>query len=198
MGPFWEQIERVCKPKAALVFTAQQPFTSFLVAGNPKWFRFSMVWEKNNVRGFLNAKRQPLRAHEDILVFYRSQPTYQPQFTEGHEPVHAYTKTKANSTNYGQTRTSAGGGSTQRYPTTVLRIPVVHSTDLHRINPTQKPVDLPAWFIKTYTQPGDVVLDPTCGSGSSMVAAKQLGRQFVGFETDPTQVAHARAWLSDS
>lgn len=181
----WKQIRRVCKRNAALVFTAMQPFTSLLVVSNLDWFRYEVIWKKNKARGFLNAKRQPLRAHENVLVFYAEQPLYQPQMTSGHPPVHAYTKHTSDGSNYGQTNKGiSGGGATTRYPTSILEIAVVNNDSRTRIHPTQKPTDLAAWFIKTYTQPGQWILDPTAGSGSTLIAAKQLNRHYVGFEND--------------
>lgn len=185
ISDLWDQIRRVCKPSAALVFTGMQPFTSFLVMSNPAWFRYEMIWQKNKVRGFLNAKRQPLRVHENVLVFYRKQPSYLPQMTTGHPPVHAYTKHTSDGSNYGKTKKGLqGGGSVTRFPTSVLKLPVVNNDDPLRIHPTQKPLSLPTWFIRTYTNPGDLVLDPTAGSGSTLIAAKAEGRRYIGFETD--------------
>ena len=182
---FWKQISRVCKRRAALVFTAMQPFTSLLVMSNLDWFRYEIIWKKNKVRGFLNAKRQPLRTHENVLVFYREQPEYQPQMTAGHAAVHSYTKHTSDGSNYGKTKCGiSGGGATTRYPTSILEIAVVNNDSVDRIHPTQKPVDLPAWFIKTYTLPGQLVLDPTAGSGSTLIAAQQLNRRYIGFEND--------------
>ena len=196
LDKLWVELKRVCKPGAVLVFTAMQPFTSELVLSNTKWFRYAMVWKKNKSRGFLNAKRQPLRSHEDILVFYGKQPRYVPQMTADHTPVHAYVKHTSDGTNYGKTKQGVrGGGSTDRYPTSVLAIPVLNNDDPLRVNATQKPEALSAWFIQTYTKPGDVVLDPTFGSGSTLVEAKLRGRQYVGFDTDVAMVSHANRWL---
>ena len=179
----WEQLNRVCKLTAPMVFTTMQPFSSLLVASNIKNFKYEMVWRKNKPRGFLNAKKQPLRTHETIQVFYRQQPAYTPIMTEGHNPVHNYTKTK-NSNNYGKCIPVSGGGSTLRYPTSILDIPVVNNEDPDKLHPNQKPEGLVEWFIKTYTQPGDTILDPTAGSATSLVVAKRLGRSYVGYETD--------------
>lgn len=197
IGELWRQLRRVCKPTAALVFTAMQPFTSLLVCSNLAWFRYEMIWQKNKPRGFLNAKRQPLRTHENVIVFYARQPNYAPQMTNGHTPVHAYTKHTSDGTNYGKTKCGVrGGGSTERYPTSVLTIPVVNNDSEVRIHPTQKPEALAAWFIATYTKPGDLVLDPTAGSGSTGVAALRAGRRFVGFETDEAMATLANVELT--
>ena len=192
MAPLWEQLKRVCKPKAPLVFTAVQPFTSLLVCSNLDWFRYEVIWRKNKSTGFLNAKKQPLRAHENVLVFYREQPDYEPQMTDGHEPGHAVKGRLSKTSLYGATPVPRSwGGSTKCYPTTVLEISVVNGDSKERIHANQKPVELPAWFIKTYTKPGDLVLDPTAGSGSTGVAAMTLGRRFIGFETDAKMVRRA-------
>lgn len=194
----WPALRRVCKPTAAMVFTAMQPFTSLLVCSNLADFRYEVVWRKNKVRGFLNAKRQPLRTHESVLVFYRQQPTYAPQMTSGHKPVNSYTKHTSDGTNYGATKAGVkGGGSTTRYPTSVLDIPVLNNDDPEHIHPTQKPVALVEWFLRTYTQPGDLVLDPTAGSGTSLVAAAGLGRQYIGFETDAEMAVRANDRISN-
>ena len=184
----WPALARVCKPNAAMVFTAIQPFTSLLVCSNLGWFRYSMVWRKNKSSGALNANRRPLRAHEDILIFWRETPRYNLVMSDGHEPSHGAHRHTSQGVNYGRTSpgtTTYRGGMTVRYPTTVLDIPVVNNDDPERIHPTQKPVELPAWFIKAYTTPGDVILDPTAGSGTTLVAAKALGRRYVGFDSDP-------------
>lgn len=195
LDALWTHLERVTKPRAPMVFTAQQPFTAALVSSARKWFRYEMIWRKNKPRGFLNARRQPLRIHENILVFYREQPFYEPQMTHGHSPVHAFA-TRTSGKNYGSVAPRPGGGSTSRYPTSVLDIPVLNNDDPERVNPTQKPIALPAWFIRTYTKPGDVVLDPTAGSGSTLLAAKALDRRYVGYEIDPEMVAHVRRKLA--
>lgn len=198
MEHLWPALRRVCKPTAAMVFTAMQPFTSLLVCSNLADFRYEVIWRKNKVRGFLNAKRQPLRTHESVLVFYRQQPAYTPQMTSGHKPVNSYTKHTSDGTNYGVTKAGVkGGGSTTRYPTSVLDISVVNNDDPEHIHPTQKPVALVEWFLRTYTQPGDLVLDPTAGSGTSLAAAATLGRRFVGFETDIEMAGRANDRISN-
>lgn len=185
MAPFWAEAKRVVKPHGVLVFTAIQPFASFLIASNPDDFRYEMIWRKNKSTGFLNAKKRPLRDHENVLVFYDEQPRYEPQMTDGHPLGHAVKQRLSRTSCYGATpKPRTWGGSSLRYPTTTLSISIVNNDDPARIHPTQKPEALPSWFIKTYTQPGDVVLDPTFGSGSTLLAAKSLGRSFVGFETD--------------
>jgi DNA modification methylase len=199
INQLWAALNRVCRANAAMVFTAIQPFTSLLVTSNLAGFRFSMVWNKNKSSGALNANRHPLRAHEDILVFARKPPRYNPVMRQGAAPSNAATRHTSQGVNYGRTRpglTRYQGGKTWRYPTSVLDIPVVNNDDPGRIHPTQKPEDLVAWFIRTYTDPGDLVLDPTAGSGTTLVAAKRLGRRYLGFETDPAMVAKATQRLA--
>jgi len=184
ISDLWAQLRRVCRPDTPMVFTAIQPFTSLLVCSNLDSFRYEMIWRKNKARGFLNAKKQPLRAHENVVVFYDKQPRYEAQMTDGHEPIH-WAKTSSRSKNYGQYgATVTNGGTTKRYPTSVLDVPVVNNDDPERIHTTQKPVALVEWFIRTYTDPGGVVLDPTAGSATTLVAAERLGRTGIGFEAD--------------
>lgn len=146
-------------------------------------FKYSLVWSKTTSSGFLNAKKQPLRSHEDILVFYNKPPVYNPQYTYGHQPVHSYTKHTSDGSNYGKTKVGiSGGGSTKRYPTSVLTF----STDKQKssLHPTQKPVALFEYLIKTYTNDGDLVLDNCIGSGTTAVASINTKRNFIGFEMD--------------
>jgi len=197
MDRLWPELNRVCRSEAAMVFTSMQPFTSLLVSSNIEAFRYETIWRKNKVRGFLNSQRQPLRVHENVLVFYRRQPRYVPQMSEGHRPVNSYTKHTGDGSNYGKTRAEiSGGGSTSRYPTSILDIPVVNNDDPIRVHSTQKPEELVKWFVLTYTRPGDLILDPVVGSGTTLVVAKRLGRRFIGFETDKDMVAKATARLA--
>lgn len=186
----WRELNRVCKSAAPMIFTAMQPFTSLLVCSNLKAFRYEMIWKKNRPGGFLNAKKQPLRTHESVLVFYRKQPKYAPQMTSGNRAMNAYTK-RNDGSSYGATKVISGGGRTTRYPTSVLEIAVVNNDDPVRIHPCQKPEELVAWFVRSYTKRGDLVLDPTAGSGTALVAAKRLGRRYLGFDTDYKMVSKA-------
>jgi site-specific DNA-methyltransferase (adenine-specific) len=180
----WGQYRRLVKPNAAVVLFGQDKFSARLMLSNEKWHRYNLVWEKDRVSGFLNAKRMPLRSHEDILVFYEELPIYHPQMTEG-KPSHAMgTKFLAGRTNnnYGDFRPQAVDSKTnQKFPRSVLRFPRPHPP----IHPTQKPVELLSWLIRTYTNPGQVVLDNTMGVGSTCLASHQEGRGFVGIELDP-------------
>jgi site-specific DNA-methyltransferase (adenine-specific) len=177
----WEQYERVIKDNGAIVLTAAQPFTSHLISSNLKLFKYSLVWDKKNTTGFLNAKRMPLRRHEDIVIFYKKKPTYNTQMEiRGKERK----KGGANRTNrgcygdYGNTDTF----NNEYYPTSIIEISNADKKNI--IHPTQKPVEMFEYLIRTYTEPGAVVLDNCMGSGTTAVACIQLGRNFVGFEND--------------
>ncbi|EMF8382367.1 site-specific DNA-methyltransferase [Klebsiella variicola] len=177
----WEQLYRIVKPSAAILLFSAQPFTSVLINSNLRDWRSEWIWEKGNATGFLNAKKQPLRAHENIEVFYRRQPTYNPQFTHGHERRTSKRKT-VNSECYGKALTLTKYDSTSRYPRDVQ----FFSSDKQTGNyhPTQKPLALVQYLIETYSNPGDTVLDFTMGSGTAGVACQQTERNFIGIEKD--------------
>lgn len=188
--PMWEQIKRLIKPRGAIVMTASQPFTTTLISSNMKMFKYCWVWEKPQATGYFNAKIRPMVAHEDICVFYTKQPIFNPQKTYGHKPINTYTK-KASVQNktdvYGKvSKDIFGGGETDRFPRSVQ----VFSSDKQKtklngtIHPTQKPVALMEYLIKTYTNSSDIVLDFTMGSGTTGVACKNLNRNFIGIELD--------------
>ena len=176
----WTALERICKPGAAMVFTAAQPFTSALIMSNIKNFKYCWYWNKSKATGHLNAKKQPMRNVEDIVVFYNKPPTYNPQMKIG-TPYKAIAKseTKPNDGIYRNTlskqRTGSADGS--RYPTQTL-----HIQQERGFHPTQKPVDLFRYLIRTYTNEGDRVLDFTAGSCTTGVAADSIGRKFVCIE----------------
>jgi len=186
--PLWGQYQRIIKDNGVIVLTASQPFTSALVMSNISWFKYSWVWIKNKKTGFLNAKKQPLRQVEDVTVFYRKQPTYNPQKTHGHKPVNSFTKHTSDGQTVGKTKIGiSGGGQTDRFPSNVLYVPVVNNDNSNgdKFHPTQKPVALFEYLIKTYTNEGDTVLDNCMGSGTTGIACKNLNRNFVGIELDP-------------
>lgn len=194
MAALWEQYLRVAKREAAIVLTAAQPFTSMLVMSRPDLFRYEWIWEKGNATGFLNAKKQPMRAHESALVFYRKQPTYNPQMTSGHERKTASRKT-VNSECYGKAISLTNYDSTERYPRSVQ----FFSSDKQSGNyhPTQKPVALMEYLICTCAVPGMTVLDNTMGSGTTGVAALRCGCNFIGIELDPSHFETASARIND-
>lgn len=176
----WAEYDRVCKPNAAVVLFAQPPFDKQLAVSNLRDFRYEWIWEKDNATGFLNANKMPLKKTENILVFYKALPTYNPQKTPG-KPYKCKQGSGSSSWNYDETQ---GGYITEnngdRYPVNVLHF----NRDRERAHPTQKPVALCEYLIKTYTDPGEVVLDNCMGSGTTAVACVRTGRNFIGFELD--------------
>jgi site-specific DNA-methyltransferase (adenine-specific) len=181
----WLNYERVIKNNGVVVLTATEPFRTKIISSNFSLFKYDLIWEKNKTVGFLSAKKQPLRKHESVLVFYKKQPTYNPQKTTGHKPVNSFTHHEGAATLiYGKTQAGIkGGGQTDRYPTSILKFSVVNNGK-QKFHSTQKPVELLEYLIKTYTNEGDLVLDNCAGSGSTLVAAKNLNRQFIGIEKE--------------
>lgn len=188
--PLWEQYKRLIKDNGAIVLTASQPFTSALVMSNTRLFKYDWCWRKPRGTGHLNAKKQPLRDKEDILVFYKNQPVYNPQYEKG-EPYTALKGGKASKvsdkgkTTYGKFMNGCefrNDNDGFRYPKQVLEFGVVERETVH---PTQKPVPLFEYLIRTYTNEGDTVLDNCMGSGTTGVACKNLNRNFIGIELDP-------------
>lgn len=183
LDELWEQYNRIIKDNGAIVLFAQTPFDKVLGCSNLKMLRYEWIWEKTSATGHLNAKKMPMKAHENILVFYKKLPTYNPQKTTGHTPVHSYTKHQDDGSNYGKTLIGiSGGGSTERYPRSVQ----VFKTDKQKeaLHPTQKPVELLEYLIKTYTNKNETVLDNTMGSGSTGVACVNTKRNFIGIELE--------------
>lgn len=179
LEPMWEQLKRLIKPNGAIVMTASQPFTSVLVMSNIKMWRYELVWDKQRGSDFLNANRKPLNSHENAQVFYKKLPTYNKQ------PWYAkpYKKTKNGSLSdcYGDRGTALSESKDgKRHPLSIISIP----RDGTRLHPTQKPVALMEYLIKTYTNEGETVLDFTMGSGTTGVACRNLGRDFIGIEKD--------------
>lgn len=189
--PLWAELNRIAKPNAAMIFTAAQPFTTALIASNMTAFRYCLVWEKGISTGFLNARKMPLRAHEDLVVFYRKLPTYNPQMTDA--PMVKVTLSGERGEVYGAFQKKTPYASDQRFPRSVIRLKSEKQST--KVHPTQKPVALLEYLIETFSNPGDVVFDPTMGSGTTGVAAKNLNRAFVGIERDPKYFAAAEARL---
>lgn len=186
----WSHYKRICR--GAIVLTSQTPFDKKLGVSNLPMLRYEWIWEKTHPTGHMNAKKAPMKAHENVLVFYSRLPTYNPQKTTGH-PRKTAVKRSDTSPNYGkQDFEPISYSSTERYPRSVL----VFASDKQRssLHPTQKPVALMEYFIRTYTNPGDVVLDNCMGSGTTGVACLNTGRSFIGIERDAEffRIAQAR------
>ena len=178
LSPMWEQLKRVIKPNGAIVMTASQPFTTTLISSNMKMFSYCWVWEKSKPVGHLNANRKPMNKHEDIVVFSSKQPTYNPQGLKD-IPPRKITRTNKGSI-YGK---QAGVGSVQKktgYPHSIIQF----QSQNGELHPTQKPVALMEYLIKTYTNEGETVLDFAMGSGTTCVACVNTGRDFIGIEMD--------------
>ena len=182
--PLWKQYKRVIKDNGAIILFANGMFTAELMMSNKSMWKYNLIWEKTQPTGFLNAKRMPLRNHEDICVFYKKLPTYNPQMTTGHKRKVSKAEHKVNcknTTDYGEYGLTTYD-STERYPKSVWKF----AKDIQKsaLHPTQKPVALVEELIKTYTNQGETVLDSCMGSGTTGVAAKNLGRRFIGIELD--------------
>ena len=183
----WAQYNRIIKDNGAILLFAQGKFYVNLVSSNMKMFRYDLVWDKELISGFLNAKRMPLRRHEQVAVFYKHLPTYNPQFTQG-KPLHskgtAYQTKELTNNNYGDFKATDDdrAGSTEKYPISIIKFQKPHPSVC--VHPTQKPIELLEYLIKTYTNEGDTVLDNCMGSGSTGVACVNTNREFIGMELD--------------
>lgn len=178
----WKEYERIIKEHGCIVLFGQEPFSSKLRLSNSKLYRYDWIWVKTQAGGFLNAHKMPLRTHEKISVFYKRLPKYNPQMRKGFKKYSC--KNYTNSTNYKLKSTRPVGISKsngERYPVDVITF---SKDGANRLHPTQKPVELLKYIIKTYTDEGDIVLDNVMGSGSTGVAAVKLGRSFIGIEKD--------------
>lgn len=182
LDALWSEYARLCR--GAVVLTATQPFSSSVVLSNMRQFRYEWIWQKTRVTGVLNAKRQPLRQHESVLVFSKATPPYNPQ---GLESCDRSTSTgvsaSGSSSNYGKINQTGNGKYTQTqtgYPRSVIQI----KSESKTIHPTQKPVALMEYLVRTYTNEGGTVLDNCMGSGTTGVACVQSGRNFIGMEMD--------------
>lgn len=180
LNELWRHYERIIKPNGAIALTSQGLFTARLIMSNPKIFKYKIVWEKSKPTNFLNAKKQPLRKHEDICLFYKRQPTYHPQMTLA-EPYDKGVRKDQFSGSYGDFSPVHVKSDGERYPTDIIYFKTAESEG-DVVHPTQKPVALAQYLIRTYTNPGEVVLDNAFGSGSFLVAALLEGRNFIGIE----------------
>jgi len=207
----WAHYKRVIKKNGCIALWAQAPFSHILAVSNLKWYRYEWIIEKTRATGHLNANKMPMKAHENVLlfsegdglpetvqIFYNKLPTYNPQKTTGHKPVNNYIKHSDNSSNYGAVSNGiCGGGQTDRYPRDVLHFS--WDTQKLALHPTQKPLDACLYFVRTYTDEGDTLLDSCMGSGTIGVACKELNRNFIGIELDENNfyIANNRIINSD-
>jgi len=190
----WEQLSRVTKSNGVIVMTASQPFTTVLINSNMKMFKYCWVWDKKQITNFLNSKKQPLRRFEDVVIFYSIQCTYYPQMRQGDE----YSKVRYYATdNYGYQTRSAGvsKGNAGRFPNSLIDVPQIRVKGGH---PTQKPIALMEYLIKTYTNERETVLDFAMGSGTTGVACSNLGRKFIGIELDLDYFTAAQSRIDDT
>ena len=194
--PLWAEYWRLTKPNAAIVLTAQTPFDKLLGTAQINNLRYEWIWEKTEATGHLNSKKCPMKSHENILVFYRSLPTYNPQKTFGHKRKTATQINAKQSSNYGNAPNKPRYDSVERYPRSVITL----STDKQKtkFHPTQKPVTLMEYLIRTYTNEGETVLDNTMGSGTTGVACVNTGRNFIGIEKDEKYFEIAKQRIRDA
>ena len=180
LDKLWEQYNRIIKTNGAIVLTSNGVFTAKLILSQPNIYKYKWVWEKSKPTNFLNAKKQPLRKHEDVCVFYKKQPVYHPQMTKG-EPYDKGKRKNQQCGNYGDFESVHVASDGERYPTDIIYVKTAES-EVPVLHPTQKPLELGSYMVRTYTNPGDIVLDNTFGSGSFLVAALMEGRNFIGIE----------------
>jgi site-specific DNA-methyltransferase (adenine-specific)/modification methylase len=180
LDKLWEQYHRIIKDNGAIVLTSHGLFTAKLILSNEKFFKYKIVWEKSKSTNFLNAKKQPLRKHEDICIFYKKQPTYNPQMQQG-EAYNKGTRKNQLTGSYGDFKPTVVKSDGNRYPTDIVYFKTAESEG-KVYHPTQKPVELGRYLIRTYTNEDDVILDNTCGSGSFLVSAILEKRNFIGIE----------------
>jgi len=180
LDQLWAHYERIIKDNGVVALTGQGLFTANLMLSNPKLFKYKITWVKSKPTNFLNAKKQPLRKHEDICIFYKKQPDYNPQMSNG-EPYNKGFRKDQLTGSYGDFKTVEVKSNGERYPTDVVYFKTAESEG-EVYHPTQKPVELGRYLIRTFTKEGDIVLDNTCGSGSFLVSAVLEGRKFIGIE----------------
>jgi site-specific DNA-methyltransferase (adenine-specific)/modification methylase len=190
----WAQYLRVIKPSGVIALTSHGVFTAKLILSQERLFKYKWVWEKSKPTNFLNAKKQPLRKHEDVCIFYKRQPTYHPQMTQGAAYDKGMRKNQLSGSygDYGPVHNQSDG---ERYPTDIIYVKTAESEG-KVVHPTQKPIELGRYFIRTYTNPGDTVLDNACGSGSFLVAALMEGRNFIGIEKNQDVALFKRGKVS--
>jgi len=199
--PMWAELKRIIKPNGAIVLFSSQPFTSVLVTSNLKLFKYLWIWKKDKPTGFLNAKKQPMRNIEDIAVFYDKQCAYNPQiYLKDSKNVRPQRKGTPVSEVFGKVKGQGVRGCSllYGYPKQVLEYPSQSGGGINKYHPTQKPVPLLEYLIKTYTNEGETVLDFTMGSGTTGVAAKNTGRHFIGIEKDEAYFEIAKSRIESA
>lgn len=199
LSALWKEYMRIIKDNGAIVLTSQGVFTARLILSNEEWFKYKIVWIKSKSTNFLNAKKQPLRKHEDICVFYKQQPVYHPQMLQGESYDKGIRKNQFTGS-YGDFRPVHVKSNGLRYPSDVVFMAEQPMDDYVYIktaesegrvyHPTQKPVELGRYLIRTFTDPGDIVLDNACGSGSFLVAAALENRKYIGIEKNENVMLH--------
>ena len=194
LEPLWEQYERVIKDNGAIVLTASQPFTSALVMSNPKLFKYEWIWDKRIPGGMGYARFQPMRQHENVLVFCKGKTIYNKQMTKRDKPIKEGGKKKSESSPIANFNDMGGKVYTHKNPTTFLSFQKIRKGSLH---PTQKPVALFEYLIRTYTNEGEVVLDNCIGSGTTAIACLNTGRFFIGIEQDEHYCNIARQRIAE-
>ena len=182
LDSLWEQYNRIIKPNGAIVLTSQGLFTAKLIMSQPQLYKYKWVWEKSKPTNFLNAKKQPLRKHEDVCVFYKKQPTYHPQMTMG-DPYNKGVRKDQLSGSYGYFQPVHVFSDGERYPTDIIYVKTAESEG-KVVHPTQKPTSLFEYLIKTYTNENELILDNCIGSGTTAISAINANRNYIGFELD--------------
>lgn len=197
LSRLWVEYRRIIKPDGVIVLTAQGAFTGRLIVSNERWFKYKIVWEKSKATNFLNAKKQPLRKHEDVLVFAPRRGCYNPQMSDGAAYDKGMRKDQLTGS-YGDFSPVRVASAGKRYPTDVIYFKTAESEIERKVwHATQKPVALCEYLIRTYSNPGDLVLDNVMGSGTTGVACGNTGRRFIGIENDPAIFAVAEQRLTE-
>ena len=191
----WKTYKRILKEDGKIVLTSQFPFTLDLVNSNREWFKYDLIWNKTLTSGFLNANHMPLRVHEHILIFYKTKGTYNPQKIKGKENHSRGENKITNNQNYGVHIVKGVDNGFMKHPTSILTIPKTHPSKAK--HPTEKPVELAEWVIKSYTNEGDIVLDNCIGTGWTAIASKINSRNFIGFDINKEYVSMANARIKE-
>ena len=192
----WEQYKRILKEDGTIILTSQQPFTTDLINSNREMFKYELIWHKKLPSGFLNANRQPLRVHENILVFYKKIGTYNPQKVKGeknHSKGSMKTDVNKNYGKYGKVDNTESLGD-MKHPKSIISFMKPHPSKAK--HPTEKPIELAGWIVKTYSKEGDLILDNCIGTGWTAISCKNLGRNFIGIDLNMDYVKIAQERLT--